>query len=224
MKRLLLFLFLMLALVGCFSAKSQTQKAIQYGEALEEAIKDFEDEKSQAISEVKSSTEKTVEELKAEKPNLRKAAESWEADWKDLSSKIDDLDKRLLTISRKSREFFTSLERTASGIQDDGALREEELARNKALRASWRNAFRHASQELRDLREVRLKARNVEKRLLLSLARKEIEASIGDLENIASEAQEVLVHLESLSEEGKVLAGGEDPGGEDDPRFAFNEK
>lgn len=149
MKRLLLFL-MMLTFAGYFSTKSQTREGLHYGGALEEAIKDFEDTRSEA----KEAIEKAVKKLKEEAPDLQETTQIWKEARRNISSQIDELHSKLSTVARRSHEFFIELERIAA-IIDDGTLRDVEIARNGKLRASWKEAFRSIKEETRRLTALR---------------------------------------------------------------------
>lgn len=212
-------MFLMLTLVFSGCLQSQTRKTVQYADALEKAINDFEEKRSETHSKVKETAEKATENLKNGDP-IRKVAEDFEWGWKDVSQQIEDLEKKLSTVARASREYFEEMERIAAAIKDE-SMRDTEMARNQALKESWSKAFIKASQDIRGLERVRTKGHDFENLLRLSTLRKKVQENIGLLADISKEAESLLVRLEALVEEGKALAAAD---GGLEQRFALNER
>lgn len=193
---------------GCFST-TKTDKSIQYGDALQDTINNYEQSRSEAISQLNKVTQRTQEVLRTEKPDLREVSRRWEEGWDNIQSKIKALEEEFSEVGKRSSAYFDKLEKIAADIKDS-TTRDFENSRNVALKRSWTEAFYTASQDIHSLRSLSAKSQDFHLLLIGHALRGDLQVSIGQFESISSRTRGLLEQLQALTQEGRKLVEGEE--------------
>lgn len=184
--------------------QSLTEKSLEYGDNLKQAIEKFENDRQQFAEEVSNAVETTSEDLKEENPDLPKVATDWEEEWNNIQSEFSDLEESFSLVGNSSQAYFDQLEELSAGINDE-KIKNSELNKNRELKDKWTKAYLDASENIQKIREVLKEGNDFHRVLVASSIRQKIEANIHELNLISQRAKTLMIELEKFTIEGKKL-------------------
>lgn len=222
-------IILLLIGIGCSqSSLTKTEEALEYADALLQAVEAFESARGKTAAHInESTTDVTTMTRKMEsnaslpenidkKPisttipitiELPDIAKTWEERWIIVHSQYDTLETTFSEVGTRSITYFEHLETITAEITDDD-LRTAEESKNHVLKSNWTTAYEQASADIAELRGLIVKGDDFERILRLAAMRASLEEDILQLQAISEQAQVLLIDLEQLTVEGRRLTSG----------------
>lgn len=195
-----------LLLITLFRNNTQTKKYLEYGNDLNSAIEEFEDNRQTYSTQLTSIAQQTTSNLKEGNRPVNQVAENWEVQWNRLNKQLETLKSDFDAVGQTSNEYFVNLNELAGNILDD-KLRKEETRKNRELRDRWTIAYQDAARSIQKIEKVMFDGNDFYNVLVASSIRQQVEGDISELETITVRALKLLGELEDFSNEGKKLIG-----------------
>lgn len=200
----MVIMLLLFAGNGC--RQSMTEKSLNYGDNLKDAITKYENSRQKFSQEVNESVSSTNKKLEKEDPKLSEVAHDWEKRWDEVHKSFNRLEKHFSKVGESSQEYFDKLEELSSGINND-SIRREELSKNRQLKERWTKAYEEAAGKFDKIRKVLKEGNDYQRILVASSVRQKIEKNIHELDKISIKANKILKELKTFTIEGKKLIG-----------------
>ena len=198
----MVIMLLLIAGTGC--RQSMTEKSLNYGDNLKNAISDYEHSRQKFSQEVNESISSTNKKLEKEDPKLSEVAHDWEKRWDEVHKSFNRLQENFSEVGKSSQKYFEKLQELSSGIEND-SLRRAELSKNRRLKEKWTNAYEEASKNFDKIRKVLKEGNDYQRVLVASSVRQKIEKNIAELDKISIKANKILKELKTFTIEGKKL-------------------
>ncbi len=206
MKQILIFgLFTTLLLSSC--KWDTTRGALKHGEKLKASIESFEKNRIKLSSNLVSSLEEAEKDLSAENPDLPKVSKDFEKEWTGIQNRYNKLQGDFAKVGQSSNDYFAELDQLSNAITKE-SLRNEELAKNKELKAKWDKNYREAEISINKITSVLESGNDFHMVLVASSIRQKLEQNVGELQVIAEQAKALLGDLEAFTEAGRELVEG----------------
>lgn len=201
-------LFFLAGLVAFTSCKrGETKSALKHGDVLKSSIEDFEKNRKKLSTKLVASLEQAEKDLTAEDPDLPKASKDFEKDWNDIQSRYNKLKKNFDKVGASSEAYFAKLDELSGNINNE-KLRDEELGKNKNLRARWDKTFIEAKASVEKVTGVLEAGNDFHMVLVASSIRQKLEQNVDELGVIAEQAKSLLSDLEAFTLAGRELVEG----------------
>lgn len=181
-----------------------TKNALKHGEELKSSIEDFEKNRQQLSVKLVESLEEAEKELTSEDPDLPEVSKDFEKEWTGIQNKYRDLQEDFAKVGESSEAFFAKLNELSSNINNE-KLRNDELAKNDALKATWDKSFFEASSSIAKVTGVLEAGNDFHMVLVASSIRQKLEQNVTELNRIAVQAKALLGDLESFTKAGREL-------------------
>ena len=207
MKRISLFLSLSVILILTSCRTRTTNNALKRGEKLKSSINSFEKNRKKLSTKVVSSLEEAKESLTAENPDLPKVSKDFEKQWRSIMKRYNKMKSNFEDIGTNSRKYFEELNKLSSNIHNE-KLRNEELAKNKALATKWEKIYKEAEVSVNKVTEVLESGNDFHMVLVASSIRQKLEQNVTELTHIAEQAKALLSELEVFTQQGRELVEG----------------
>jgi len=185
---------------------TQTKKYLEYGNDLNSAIEEFEDNRQTYSAHLTGIAQQTTTDLKEGTRPVNQVAENWEVEWNRLTKQLETIKDDFEEVGHTSNEYFVNLNELAGNILDE-KLKKEELRKNRELRERWTIAYQDAARSIKKIEKVMFDGNDFYNVLVASSIRQQVEGDIGELEAITVRALKLLGELEDFSNEGKKLIG-----------------
>ena len=180
---------------------------MKHGERLKASIEDFESNRQKLSVKLVSSLEKAEGELTAEDPDLPQVSKDFEKEWSSIQKRYKGFKKDFDRVGTTSEDYFAKLDELVNNINKE-SLRNEELAKNAALRQKWDSSYQDAKVSIEKVTQVLEAGNDFHMVLVASSIRQKLEQNVGELNLIASQAKELLSDLEAFTMAGRELVEG----------------
>ena len=199
---------LTISLAAC--SPTQLSLALTAANTFLKAINTYEESRVSASKQIEQSTQKigsTVNEINADGIELEGAAKVSEEEWIKIHNNVDDLESAFNAIAPKSNEYFDVLRRNTNLINNPN-IKSKEEQRVRETRQAWQKQLGEAEGHLERL-EQPLKDLDDLYRVMINITIiSKVDENIDGLEDVSSQAQNVLKDLEGLTIEGRKLTSG----------------
>jgi hypothetical protein len=184
---------------------TETDKAIEFADSLQEAIEEFEDSRVQINNEINQSTFLTMSDLeKISDSSLKKVVKNWAIRWDKVKNKFDTLNEYFGNVVHNSDGYFMQLFEIANKIHNQN-LRQNELNHNDNLKRDWLQVLKQTKLNLTKLEDLMREGDDFHRVLLGASIREKLTENIDELKNISQKAEELLLEIEKLTQESKKL-------------------
>jgi hypothetical protein len=163
-------------------------------------------------SSVNSAVHTTKEEIGASGASpadaiiLPKLATIWEERWTAVIKQTAELEKQFAAVETSSARYWAILKQVTGEIKDQ-TTRDAETAKNKQARVKWDEAHQSAKKHIETARALRDKGSDIGKTMLAAALRGQLAEYTNKLDSLASEAEQLLAALETITEEGRKIVG-----------------
>lgn len=203
----ILFLLVSVAILLPACKNKTTKNAMKHGERLKSAINDFENNRQKLSVKLVSSLEDAEEKLTAEDPDLPKVSSDFEKQWTSIQKRYKGFKNDFERVGKTSEDYFKKLDELVNNINKE-SLRNEELAKNEALRKKWSKSYEEAKISIEKVTQVLEAGNDFHMVLVASSIRQKLEQNVNELNLIAVQAKELLGELEAFTLAGRELVEG----------------
>jgi uncharacterized protein YnzC (UPF0291/DUF896 family) len=201
------FLLFAIALVLPACKNKTTKSAMKHGEKLKSAINDFEKNRQKLSVKLVSSLEDAEQKLTAEDPDLPKVSSDFEKQWTSIQKRYKGFKNDFERVGKTSEDYFAKLDELVNNINKE-SLRNQELAKNDALRQKWESSYQEAKVSIDKVTQVLEAGNDFHMVLVASSIRQKLEQNVSELNLIAAQAKELLSDLEAFTLAGRELVEG----------------
>ncbi len=206
MRILTLSLFSLVLLFGSCKWKT-TKQALKHGEELKASIESFEKNRVKLSDKLVESLEDAAVALKEEDPNLPKVSKDFEKEWTSIQNRYKKLKKNFSEVGENSNNYFGQLDELSNNITKE-SLKQEELAKNRALKVTWDTNYKEAEKSINRVTEVLEAGNDFHMVLVASSIRQKLEQNVGELAIISQQAKALLNDLQAFTQAGRDLVEG----------------
>ncbi len=201
--------FLLFATIMILPAckKNTTKNAMKHGERLKASINAFEDNRQKLSVKLVSSLETAEQKLTEEDPDLPKVSKDFEKEWSSIQKRYKGFKSDFDKVGTTSADYFAKLDELVNNINKE-SLRNQELAKNNALRQKWDASYNEAKVSIEKVTQVLEAGNDFHMVLVASSIRQKLEQNVGELNLIAAQAKELLSDLEAFTMAGRELVEG----------------
>jgi predicted RNase H-like nuclease (RuvC/YqgF family) len=187
------------------SLESETEKAIEYADSLQNAIVEFEQNRENVNVNIANSTTETLSELEIiQNSKLRESIKKWAKKWDNVKQDFHSLKSSFENVQTTSNRYFGKLQDIASKINNQ-TLKTSEINKNTSLQESWNKVLQESLNNLNNLESIIKEGDDFYRILLGASIREKLDDSISELKNISVKAKNLLKELQTLTLEGKKL-------------------
>ena len=198
---------MMIAVLFASCKTRETRTALKQGEILKSSIESFESNRKKFSAKVVKSLEEAESKLSSENPNLPKVSKDFEKEWNNIQSRYNKMKKDFDRVGKSSIDYFNKLDELSNNINNE-KLRNEELAKNNALKIKWQKTYDEAEVSVNKITEVLEAGNDFHMVLVASSIRQKLEQNVSELSNIANQAKALLKDLEAFTQAGRELVEG----------------
>jgi hypothetical protein len=176
---------------------------IVLGTEIVEIINDFSEQSNGFATNVNEIQSTVVSGFKDGK-STNDIAVFWEGEWKGIHSKYDELKESLNVIDSKTNIYFEELTKNNLSISDS-TLRKSDATQNFELRAKYNAEKQKAIESLNKAQEMLKKGDDLKYVLRNQVLRNAVEQNIQAVNDIALQAKNLSVSIQSFSSNCKPL-------------------
>ena len=203
--RVALFLSFCVVITSC--KWKTTKQALKHGEELKASIESFEKNRIKLSTKLVKSLEEAEESLSQEDPDLPEVSKDFEKQWTSIQNRYKKFQKDFREVGETSDAYFSELNSLSSNISKE-SLKQEELAKNRALRDKWNISYKEAEVSINKVTQVLESGNDFHMVLVASSIRQKLEQNVGELKLISAQAKTLLQDLEAFTQAGRELVEG----------------